>query len=276
MSDWATTSTASTVRPHENSSAASGRPGWVAEAFESDGSMNPSQMMLLLTYTPRSDAEAREYDQWLQEVDNPFFNVVPGVVEYINWKIVAQKLGTVPFTHFDTMFVEDEAAVERIWSNLEVQRFADGWRELWALNPGAEDMSPNYQVTICRETASGDSHVRTPYAIFVPHIKAPDWREREYDVFLRDVGTRFLNSQSEIVHSSNWRVVGSILGSVWFSDFDLIYVERTGAFNRLAADPEMVSYTREWARRWGYDREGGLAANCQIALAEVIAAPRVT
>jgi hypothetical protein len=184
--------------------------------------MNPSQTMLLLTYTPRSDAEAREYNQWLREIDNPFFNAVPWIVVYTNWKIVAQHVGTVPFTHFDTMLVEDEAAVERIWSNSEVQRFADGWRELWALNPGADEMSPNYQVAICREIASGDSDLRTRHAIFIPHVKAPDWHERNYDGFLRDVGIPFLTSQPAVVDCSNWRIVGRVLGQVWFTDFNLV------------------------------------------------------
>jgi hypothetical protein len=116
--------------------------------------------MLLLTYTPRSDAEARDYNRWLREIDNPSSTPCPGSSS-TNWKIVAQHVGTVPFTHFDTMLVEDEVAVERIWSNSEVQRFADGWRELWALNPGADEMSPNYQVAICREIASGDADLRT-------------------------------------------------------------------------------------------------------------------
>ena len=33
--------------------------------------------LILLVYTPREDSNAREYEAWLQEIDNPFFNDIP-------------------------------------------------------------------------------------------------------------------------------------------------------------------------------------------------------
>lgn len=32
--------------------------------------------LILLVYTPREDSNARGYEAWLQEIDNPFFNEV--------------------------------------------------------------------------------------------------------------------------------------------------------------------------------------------------------
>jgi hypothetical protein len=228
--------------------------------------------MLLLTYTPRADADARGYEQWLREVDNPFFNGVPGIAEYTNWKIVEPKLGVMPFTHFDTMLIENDA-LDRVWGNPEVGRFADGWRELWALNPGADDMGVNYQVSLARQSAEGTETRRTRHCIFLPHIVAPDAQERDYDAFLRDVDIPFFNAQPEIVHYSNWKIERPIVGKVWFTDFDVFYVEGPDGLDRLLANQEAVDFAHNWSRQWGYDREGGLAANAQGAVAEVIARP---
>ena len=42
--------------------------------------------LILLVYTPREDSNARGYEAWLQEIDNPFFNDIPGIRHYTNWK----------------------------------------------------------------------------------------------------------------------------------------------------------------------------------------------
>lgn len=62
-----------------------------------------SDAMVFLPYTPRADADARGYDDWLREVDNPFFNAVPGIVHYSNWKVVGLAK-TAAFSHFDFMY----------------------------------------------------------------------------------------------------------------------------------------------------------------------------
>jgi hypothetical protein len=229
--------------------------------------------MLLLTYTPRADSAARGYDDWLRDVDNPFFNSVPGIVEYVNWKVVENKLGVLPFTYFDTMLIDGVGAVDRVWSNPDVQRFVDGWRERWALNPGADDMAGNYQVMLCSQTAGGAAQRTSRHCIFLPHIKAPDWRERDYDTFLRETDIPFFNSQPEIVHYSNWRIDRPLVGQVWFTDFDLMWVEGPDGFERLLGNAAAAEFAESWSRQWGYDREGGLAANAQVAVAEIVAAP---
>src|SRR5438477_577884 len=42
---------------------------------------------VFLTYTLPEDALARGYENWLRDVDNPFFNAIPGVGRYENWRI---------------------------------------------------------------------------------------------------------------------------------------------------------------------------------------------
>ena len=44
--------------------------------------------MILITYNVREGAEADGYEQWLRDIDNPFFNSVPGIRHYTNWKVV--------------------------------------------------------------------------------------------------------------------------------------------------------------------------------------------
>lgn len=234
--------------------------------------MSGSDTMLLLTYTPRSDADARDYDGWLREVDNPFFNNVPGIVEYTNWKVTADKVGRVPFSHFDTMLIDGPEAVETVWADPDVLAFADGWRETWALNPDGEDLSVNYQVALCRQTSGGTGDRRSPHVIFIPHIRAADVPGRDYDAYLRDVDVPFFNAQPPVVHYSNWRVVSPVLGRMWFTDFDLMFVDDQGGFERVLGEPEIAAFADGWAREWGYDPS--LVANVQAAMAQVIASPR--
>jgi len=97
--------------------------------------------MVFLPYTPRADSDARGYDQWLREVDAPFFNSVPGILHYSNWKVSSPAPGA--FTHFDFMYL-DSALADGVWTNQFVIEFASGWTETWGIDPKAEDLSVNY------------------------------------------------------------------------------------------------------------------------------------
>ncbi len=50
--------------------------------------IGPYDAMSLITYTPRADSNDRGYEQWLIDVDNPFFNGSPVCVRYTNWKVI--------------------------------------------------------------------------------------------------------------------------------------------------------------------------------------------
>ncbi len=41
---------------------------------------NISSLMLQIAYTPREDSNDRRYEDWLREVDAPFFNSVEGIL----------------------------------------------------------------------------------------------------------------------------------------------------------------------------------------------------
>ena len=100
-----------------------------------------SDIMVFLPYTPRADAEAQGYDEWLRRVDNPFFNSIPGIAHYSNWKVT----GGAPagFTHFDFMYL-DPALAGQVWTNETLLDFAAGWTEQWGREPQAADLSVNY------------------------------------------------------------------------------------------------------------------------------------
>ena len=47
--------------------------------------MERSRILFFGLHT-REDSNARGYEAWLQEIDNPFFNDIPGIRHYTNWK----------------------------------------------------------------------------------------------------------------------------------------------------------------------------------------------
>ena len=113
--------------------------------------------MLLLTYNVGAHVNKEEYEQWVRNVDNPFFNKIPGVVRYSNWKVVAEKVGKVAFTYYDLMEIEDLDAVEKVWGNTELQQFARKWTERWSVYGTDEKfVGVNFQVLLGEEFAAPD------------------------------------------------------------------------------------------------------------------------
>ena len=98
--------------------------------------------MILLTYTPGVDVERLGYDDWLRKTDNPFFNTIPGIAHYSNWKVVAGR-EYVPFSHFDLLGVDGPEAVEQVWFNAELDRFREGWVAKWGYGGSAPPAASN-------------------------------------------------------------------------------------------------------------------------------------
>jgi hypothetical protein len=97
--------------------------------------------MVLLTYTPGSDVEAHGYDDWLRETDNPFFNTIPGIAHYSNWKVLDG--ADVPFSHFDLLGLDGPDAVEQVWFNKDLDTFRDGWVAKWGYGGDAPQSPVN-------------------------------------------------------------------------------------------------------------------------------------
>lgn len=120
--------------------------------------MQDERAMLLLTYNLGEHVDPVEYEQWLRDVDNPFFNSVPGITRYANWKVVDEKIGTVAFTYYDLMEIESLEAFERVWTNERLQEFARGWTERWSIHgTDGEFVGLNYQVVLATEVAAPDA-----------------------------------------------------------------------------------------------------------------------
>lgn len=159
-----------------------------------------SDTMLLLPYTPRADSEARNYSDWLKEVDNPFFNSVPGVIRYTNWMVRPQHVQAFPFRYFDFLVVKDPAAVEKVWSNEELLTFAANWTRTWGVDPGARDMSVNYHVYLCQRTGPA-LPATSRHAILTMGVDIPGRP------------------------SETWRVIDPILGKPYSETFKVAYVD---------------------------------------------------
>jgi hypothetical protein len=130
--------------------------------------------MLLLTYTPREDSHSRGYEDWLRRVDNPFFNSVPGIREYTNWKLLSAPDPATPYTHFDFMGFEPAATVASVWSNPRLAEFAAGWTRDWGRYPAASaaEMGVNYHVYRCTRDA-GDAVGKPDHAVYMPCTTKP-------------------------------------------------------------------------------------------------------
>ena len=88
-----------------------------------------SPYVILIVYTTSDDAAACGYEPWLIEVDNPFFNAIPGVLAYQNWKV--EGAHTLPYSYFDLQGLETEADLERVWFNPTLDNFRKNWIKLW-------------------------------------------------------------------------------------------------------------------------------------------------
>lgn len=106
--------------------------------------------MVLLTYTPGSDVESKGYDDWLRQIDNPFFNTIPGIAHYSNWKVLEG--ADAPFTHFDLLGLDGPDAVDKVWFNADLDTFRDGWVAKWGYGGSAPRSPANgYGVLVRRD-----------------------------------------------------------------------------------------------------------------------------
>jgi len=167
--------------------------------------------MLFLTYTPREDSERRGYHAWLRSTDTPFFNSVPGIAHYANWKVIARADGGAPpWDYFDFLHIEDGKTVEDIWSNERLGKFAANWTKMWGRDPDNPDLSVNYQIHEARRVCA----TKGPLTDFVALVLGPD-KSR-------------LPGEAAI-----WQVTNAILGSAVRGEYAIVNLPA----GREAADP---------------------------------------
>jgi len=95
------------------------------------------EAVIFIAYTVPEDAEARGYSDWLVKVDNPFFNAIPGVRHYANWRVGMVTQGAVPlWDYFDFHGIATHDDLERVWFNADLDAFRAEWLALWGYGRG--------------------------------------------------------------------------------------------------------------------------------------------
>lgn len=164
--------------------------------------------MVLVPHTPREDALLRHYDTWLAEVDNPFFNGLPGVVHYANWRIRAPN-PALPFTHVDFLRIESDEAAGELAGNAEMAEFEAEWTRLWGRYPDPEANDPrlNGYLYLCHRLSGHRSKSR--YVSVQPATECPD-----------------LDDGTEV-----WEIVMPLIGDVRFAYLRVVPLEHPEDFS---------------------------------------------
>ena len=234
---------------------------------------NISSLMLQIAYTPREDSNDRGYEDWLREVDAPFFNSVEGILHYSNWKIIDSPVGVCQFTHFDLMFIDPVGGYDKVLGNPAIGEFASGWNDLWGTHPEGTFADSGVEFYRCRLIAEPPVTKRTEHVAFITNTPRADAHERGYDQWLRDVDNPFLNGIPEILSYSNWRVDTAEVGTIRYTDYDLMDIDGPEGWEAMVGNEKMRDFALGWIKEWGQDPDGEMEANFQVNVAEVIATP---
>lgn len=93
--------------------------------------------VILIVYTVPPEALAKGYEPWLACEDNPFFNSIPGIRHYANWKIAGIERGDAPvWTHFDFLGMATGEDLPRVWFSDALDAFRKGWIAKWGYGAG--------------------------------------------------------------------------------------------------------------------------------------------
>lgn len=121
--------------------------------------------MSLITYTPRADSNDRGYEQWLIDVDNPFFNNSKVCIRYTNWKVIDDAGVNPSFSHFDFFGMDGRDSGDKVWNDEKLSEFRVEWRKLWG---AADTLDPiaNSLVNLCERV--GEPQTEAAYVIVLP------------------------------------------------------------------------------------------------------------
>jgi len=121
--------------------------------------------MVFLSYTLPEDALARGYEPWLREIDNPFFNAIPGMGLYENWKNVEILPTSLPFQHFDFLHPQTAADLERVWFNKDLDAFRQGWIKKWGYGASGSTPAPASAYGWLAQRISAPAPHRGPWCV---------------------------------------------------------------------------------------------------------------
>ncbi len=134
--------------------------------------------MVFLSYTLPDDALARGYEKWLREIDNPFFNAIPGMGLYENWKNVVMRPPSLPFQHFDFLHPRRAEDLERVWFNKELDAFRQGWIKKWGYGTSGTTPTPASAYGWLAHKTSAPAAQRGPWCVIAGDAPAEAGGER--------------------------------------------------------------------------------------------------
>lgn len=86
---------------------------------------------IFLTYSHRPHFDEKNYETFLLEHDNPFFNGIAGIARYENWKLVPPFPAGLGFDYFDLIYLDGTRTLEDVWFDPELTAFRRNWVQLW-------------------------------------------------------------------------------------------------------------------------------------------------
>lgn len=86
---------------------------------------------IFLTYSHRAHFDEKNYEGFLQEKDNPFFNSIPGIARYENWKLVQPYPAELGFDYFDMIYLDGSRPLKDVWFDANLTVFRRKWVDLW-------------------------------------------------------------------------------------------------------------------------------------------------
>lgn len=134
--------------------------------------------MVFLSYTLPADALPRGYEPWLREVDNPFFNAIPGMGLYENWRNAEMRPADMLFEHFDFLHPETEADLERVWFNKDLDAFRQGWIRKWGYGATGTTPTPATAFGWLARRLTPPAARRHPWLVIAGDAPAKDGGER--------------------------------------------------------------------------------------------------
>lgn len=165
--------------------------------------------MSLITYTPRADSNDRGYEQWLIDVDNPFFNSSEICIRYTNWKVIDDAGANPEFSHFDFFGMDGRDSGNKVWNDEKLSEFRVEWRKLWGA-AGTLDPVANSVVNLCERVS--EPQTEAAYVIVLPLDNA---------------------SQPGPKGSETWDTYDAYRGNLVFPAFHLKYIDDPKDFEAI-------------------------------------------
>lgn len=186
-------------------------------------------VMVFDTYSPRADAAARDYDEWLGDVDCPLFNSLDMVVGYFCWKVAKAKGERAPcargskdpYTYFGFFGLNDESGFEAMMSDPKAEAHVPVWVSQWSQYPDAVDMAENFFFSFARRRQRSPGTM-TETVLVVPYDREVT-ESNGYETWSGDVGA--VSSFAQTVRYESWAVERQLQGDYAPNGLDLFFLD---------------------------------------------------